>query len=418
MGERIILPPPMARHREAGILSELPDALGLVLWQDVRHLRDWAESTPEVRARLYCAPTARVLVKRRDARLCAGELMRALDTFAAMKEDPRSADPVALGAACTQVVEWALEREHTQTAIEFAEAGAICHPMDPKLANVAGRLTREANEYERSEVWFTRGIGIAREQENTIEQFWGHVGYGKLCKELGRIKDARRHLNRASRLAWREGPPTLAASAQHDICALLMVRGQLTEAAERARSALQWYPKSDPRLPFFAADVALMLVLGRHYSAATRLLRPVIRVVQQPSARAVILALTARAFAGAGASEEAALSRKRALKLLDEHPAVEGVVRWHLADAYRLAGNWEGARAEAEAALSVATDQNDGETARLTRTLLRLIAERKPAPPRSTSGLRDLVVELSERVSRWAPRRGRQPGPWGLNRAA
>jgi tetratricopeptide (TPR) repeat protein len=418
MGERIVPPPPMARHREACILSELPNALGLVLWQEVRHLHDWAESTPEMRGKLFRAPTAHVLVKRRDARLYAGELAGALETFAAMKEDPRRADPTAIGVACAQVADWALERDHSQTAIEFAEAAAICDPVNPKFANVAGRLTREANEYERSEIWFTRGIGIAREQGNTVEQFWGCVGYGKLCKELGRVTDARKHLNRASRLAWKEGPPTLAASAQHDICALLMVRGRLDEAAERARSALEWYPKSDPRLPFFAADVALMLVLGRRYTAAARVLRPVLRVVQQPSARAVIVALTARAFAGAGGCEEAALFRKRALKLLEKHPAVEGVVRWHLADAYRLAGNWDAAQAEGEAALSVAIQQNDRETARLTRTLLRLVAERKQAPPRSTSELRDFVAELTERVIRWAPRRGRQPGPWGLNRAA
>lgn len=418
MGERIILPPPMARHCEASMLSELPDALALVLWQDVRHVRDWAESTPEERAKLYPSPTARVRAKRREARLCASELAGPLDTFAAMKWGGRSVDPVALSAACTEVVEWAMEREHRQTAIEFAEAGAICHPTDPKLANVAGRLMREANDFVRSEIWFMRGIGIARENDDIVEQFWGHVGYGKLCKELSRIKDARKHLNRAARLAWREGPPTLAASAQHDICALLMVRGQLAEAAERARSALQWYPKSDPRLPFFAADVALMLVLGRHYVAATRLLRPVLRVVHLPSARAVILALSARAYAGVGANEEAALSRKRALRLLHNHPTVEGVVRWHLADAYRLGGNWESARVEAEAALAVATDQNDRETARLTHTLLRLIAERKPAPPRRIGGLQDLVAELSGKILRWAPRRGRQPGPWGLNRAA
>lgn len=418
MGERIIPPPPMPRHCEAGILSELPDVLGLVLWQDVRHLRDWAESTAEARAKLFHRPTAWVSGKRRDARLCAVALSAALDTFASMKEDARRADPAVIAAACEQVVAWASECERMHTAIEFAEAGAICHPADPRLANVAGRLTREANEYERSEIWFKRGIGIAREQENVIEQFWGHVGYGKLCKELGRIRDARKHLNRASRLAWNGGPPTLAASAQHDICALLMVRGQLKEAAERARSALQWYPKSDPRLPFFAADVALMLVLGRRYAAATRLLRPVIRVVQQPSARAVILALAARAFAGAGESEEAALSRKRALKLLHRSPVVEGVVRWHLADAYRLAGDWEPARAEAEAALAVAIQQNDRETTRLTRTLLRLIDERKPAPPRGTRDLRDFVAELTERITHWAPRRGRHPGPWGLNRAA
>jgi tetratricopeptide (TPR) repeat protein len=416
--ERIIPPPPAPRRREASILEELADPLGIVLWQDVRHLRDWAESAPEVRGRLFNPPSPRVLAKRREARACAAELGVVLDTFAAMKREPLNVEPAELGRACEQVVQWAMQREHLQTAIEFAEAGAMIDPANPKLANVAGRVTREACEFDRSEVWFKRGIGTARALDDSIEQFWGHVGYGKLCKEVGRVKDARRHLNRASRLAWKAGPPSLAASAQHDICALLMVRGHLAEAAERARSALLWYPKSDPRLPFFAADVALLLVLGRRYAAATRLLRPVLRVVQQPGARAAIFALAARAFAGAGAAEEAALMRKRALRLLLAHPAMEAVARWHLADACRLAGDWEGAQASAEMALSLAAAQNDRETERMTRILLRLIAERKPAPPRSAGDLRDLVLELAERVSRWSPRRGRQPGPWGLDRAA
>lgn len=331
MGERIIPPPPVARRREVEILEELPSAAGLVLWQDVRHLRDWAESAPEMRPKLFQAPTQDVLTKRSEARACVGALAGPLETFAAMKANPLQVNPAELGAACEQVVEWALEREFAQTAIEFAEAAAILHPRNPKFANIAGRVTREANEFDRGEVWFKRGIGIAREQDNTVEQFWGHVGYGKLCKEQGRVRDARGHLNRAAQLAWKGGPPTLAASAQHDICALLMVRGQLSEAAECARSALLWYPKSDPRLPFFAADAALMLVLGRRYAAALRLLRPVLKVVQGRSARAVILGLAARAFAGAGEPEESAVMRKRALKLVSEHPAVEGVTRWHLA---------------------------------------------------------------------------------------
>lgn len=417
-GERIIPAPPRSRKREGAILHEVPNVLGLVLWQDLRHLRDWTESAPEVRTKLFKPPTAEVLAKRRDARACAGEIAPSLDTFAAMRADPVNADPSDLGAACEKIVEWALEREYTQAAVEFAEAGATVDPSNPKRANIAGRLTRDVCEYERAEDWFKRGIGLARSQRDTIEKFWGHVGYGKLCKEIGRVKDARKHLNRASRLAWKAGPPTLAASAQHDICALLMVRGYLAEAAQHARLALHWYPQSDPRLPFFGADAALMLVLGRRYAAAARVLRPVLRAVQQPSARAVVFALAARAYAGAGEAEEAAVMRKRALKLLHKHPSLEAVARWHLADALRLAGNWEGAQAEAEAALAIATTQNDGETARMNRMLLGLIARRQPAPPRSATDVRDFVQKLTERVAHWSPRRGRQPGPWGVGRAA
>jgi hypothetical protein len=158
---------------------------------------------------------------------------------------------------------------------------ALVDATNPRLANLAGRLTRNANEWDRADVWFRRGIGMAREQENIIEQIWGHLGYGRLCQELGWVKGARKHLNRGSRLAWQDGPPSLAASAQHDLCAMLIVHGFLPEAELRARRALQWYPKNHPRIPLFGADVALMLVLDRRYVAAVRILRAVLRVVHQ-----------------------------------------------------------------------------------------------------------------------------------------
>src|SRR5688500_8028050 len=117
MGEERIIPrPPLARRREADILEELPNPAGMVLWQDVRHLRDWAESTPEIRAKLFHPPSSKVLAKRKSACACVAELTGPLETFGAMTAYPLNADPAELGAACEQIVEWALEREHTQTA--------------------------------------------------------------------------------------------------------------------------------------------------------------------------------------------------------------------------------------------------------------------------------------------------------------
>jgi tetratricopeptide (TPR) repeat protein len=420
MGEERTIPaPPRARHREGEILNELPNAAGLVLWQDVRHLRDWAESTPEVRACLFNPPSRSVLEKRRDARACAGEIAGALEVFAAMKVDPVNAVPAELGAACERVVEWALAGEHTHTAIEFAEAAGLVDPTNPKLANIAGRVTRNANEFDRAEVWFKRGIGLARERDDIVEQVWGHLGYGRLCQELGWVEGARKHLGRGSQLAWKEGPPSLAASAQHDLTLVLTVRGHLSEAAERAQRALLWYPKNHPRLPYFAADVGLLLVLSSRFAAAARLLRVVLRTIESPSARAVILALAASAFAGLGEPEESAVLRRRSLKMLDQHGQREQVARWHLADAQRLAGNWSAAESEANETLALAIARNDRETERMTRILIRLIEERRSARPKPTGHLRDFLRLLAVRVEEWSPRRGRNyPGPWGEDRAA
>jgi len=418
MGEERIIPPaPRARHRETVILDELPPALGIVLWQDVRHLRDWAESTPDARARLFNPnPPVQVVAKRREAIACAGELAEPLGMLWKLRGTPLTMDPGELGEACAAVASWALERGHVQTAIEFAEAAALVAPESASLANLAGRVTRGANEYDRAEIWFKRAIGYARDQDDKVELTRAHLGFGTLCKELGRVNGARTHLNSGSSLARKYGPPSLAAEAQHDLCALLIVRGRFAEAEKRARRALRLYPKTHHRLPFFAADVALLLVLEERFTSAVGVLRGILRVVTQPNPRAVVLALTARALAGAGRVNEATLYRRRATKLVEKSPGLEGVTRWHLADSHRLVGDWDAAEREADAALKIAARQDDHELARLTGNLLELIRNRlaaQPAPAEEGEG-RDFLHLLTRRLSDWVPRRARSTGgAWG-----
>ncbi|HEU4558699.1 MAG TPA: hypothetical protein VFS20_12655, partial [Longimicrobium sp.] len=278
------------------------------------------------------------------------------------------------------------------------------------------------NEYDRAEIWFKRGLGYAREQNHTVELIRAHLGYGRLCTELGRIKGARTHLNRGSRLAWKDGPPSLAAEAQHDLCAFLISRGHFGEAEDRARRALRWYPKNHPRLPFFAADVALLFVFQRNFLAAARILKLVSKMVDQPGPRAVVLALFARALAGAGFEYEAESRRRRALRLLDKNPAVESWTRWHLADSERLARKWDIAEQEARRAIEAAEEQNDRETEVHARRLLAAITAREiapPGPPRTDAQFRELVVNLRTRITRWSRQRARQHRPpWGMDWAA
>jgi len=382
-------------------------------------MRDWAQSDRDLRPFLFSPASRNAMARRAEARAFEPALASALATFAALKAKPADFDERTIAEACDALVEWAESHDYTHTAIEWAEVAATVAPKNPRLANSAGRLTRNANEFDRAEVWFLRAIGLARSQGNDIEKFWGHAGYAKVCKETGRVKDARRHLNRASSIARRGGPPSLAAALQHELCAFLMLRGRLKEAVQRAQKALDLYPYSEPRLPFFGADMALLLILTRRYSLGARVARVVLRILEKHSARPAILALAARAFAGAGEQEEAAVHRSRALKLLGKYPQFEAITRWHLADALRHLGQWDAAQAEAETALKVAERLNDREAAWGIGMLLRRIVERRPAPAaRASSGERAFVRQLTDKLTRWTPRRGRDSGPWGLDRAA
>jgi len=433
--ERLILPPPVQRHREGEILDELPNVLGLVLWQDVRHLHAWAEAseaarssrtahlTPSPQAFFNPSPPAWVIAKRRDARAQCGELAGALSEFGSVASAPLSVSRAAVAAACREVVEWALAREHTQTAIEFAEAAAVVAPDDPAMANLAGRVTRNAGEYARAEVWFNRAIGSARERNDKVELTRAHLGYGTLHKLVGRVKEARRHLNSGSRIARKLGQPSLAAEAQHDLCALLTVRGYFADAEKHARTALRWYPKGHRRFPLFVADVAYLLVLQRNFSTAVRLVRGVLRAGDHPpSIKSAILALYARALAGAGYADEIGRQRRRVLRLLQRHREWESLALWHLAAAEWQLANWESAEAYARRALEVAAGQGDREMVWLTNRTLSAVLTKKPAAPmvtRKDPEFRSLVETLERRLVEWAPRRARsRRAPWGDQWAA
>ena len=448
--ERLILPPPAPRRREIEILDELPSVLGLVLWQDVRHLHAWSEMSAAARAprsrsaaaeagaarsilRIASPPSPKdlfnpspppwVTAKRAEARAQCGELADALEVFRSVAAAPLAVDRAAVAAACREVVEWALAREHVQTAIELAEAGALVAPEDPAAANLAGRVTRNAGEYARAEAWFNRAIGYAREQDDRIELTRAHLGYGTLHKELGQVREARRHLNSGSRIAHKLGQPSLAAEAQHDLCALLMVNGHHVEAEKHAQTALRWYPKTHPRFPLFIADVAYLFVLRRNFGSAVRLLRGVLRTGEHsPSTRSAILALYSRALAGAGHTEEVARQQRRALRLLQRHAEWETLILWHLAAAERLLARWEPAEAYARQALEIATAQGDREMMRLISGTLSEVLSKQPAPPavtRKNEQFRSFVEALVSRLAEWAPRRTRQRrGPWGEQWAA
>lgn len=434
--ERLVLPPPPGRRREEEILRELPDNVGLVLWQDLRHLRAWADVAERANTEVNrTGESARghesrrrtslgdlfnpsspewVLAKRRAARAACAELSGALARFGSLVSAPLAVDREAVAAACVQVVEWALGRELAQTAIEFAEAAALVDHRNPAMANLAGRVTRNAGEGVRAEIWFKRGIAFSREQDDAIELTRGHLGYGILCQDQGRVRCAMRHFNVGARKARRLGLEWLAAEVQHDITLLLTVRGRFAEAEKHARLALRWYGKRHARFPFFAADIALLMVLERNHPLAARLAKAALRHVTAPASRSVILALYARARAGMGAASELDWLRRRVLRITAQYRDREAVALWHLGHAERLAGDWESAERSATRALELAELRRDAETAALTRQLLAAVKERRPAPRpsrrRADHEFVEFIETLSDRLATWSPDQ-RQPSP-------
>jgi tetratricopeptide (TPR) repeat protein len=285
MGKRKIIaePPPVHTTGDLSILVEVEPEVAIALWQLVRHTRDWHESSPTQRAVLFKQESVLwVREKREHASAGAPEIDADLRILQELIRKPLLVGEKQIANACEHIARWAESRGARNTAVRFAELAAGLDRADPRLANLAGRLARNAGDYERADTWLERGIGLARGNRDWIEYTRGHLGAGIMCMQRGLAARAKRHLHTASTIAMREGHEWLAAEAQHDLFHFMTVRGLYADAEMHARHALAWYPKHHPRLPFFAADVAFLLICERRYTAAVRILKRFVRLVKPP----------------------------------------------------------------------------------------------------------------------------------------
>ena len=421
---KIPLPPYRRRHQVEiwglEIVFETPDPLGGVLWQDLRHLRDWDAArpyragkliTPDRRGDLFNpTPPAWIGLKRGEAATFAPELREALDAFQALVRTPLVVQESLTANACETIADWARNHGYTETAIQFAEAAAVIDRQAPRRARLAGKLARDAGDYPRAEVWFERSIGLARKRKDWVEYTRAHLGIGIMYMTLGRESRAQRHFNTASTVAMREGHEWLAAEAQHDLFHFMTVRGRYVEGELHARRALAWYPKHNKRFPFFVADVAFLFVYQRHFGSAAELLKLFTRKVKAPH-NVLGFSLMVRALAGAGKLAEFKRARERLLRLLASYKEYEAASRWNLAHGERAAGMWEAATENARLAIELAQARRDSETETLARQLLNELQAGTPAATeirRTDDEFRELMNVLRGRLAEWSPtRRGR-----------
>ncbi|HET7233197.1 MAG TPA: hypothetical protein VFJ16_24515 [Longimicrobium sp.] len=394
------------------MLAEAAPEIACVLWQFVRHVRDWAAATPAQRRELFASESKGwVEDKWREASRTATEIVHALGNLESLTREARDVDAIA--SAAEKVARWAESRGYQETSIQMAEASALLGRTEPRLANLAGRLTRKAGDFARAEIWFERAIGLARARSDRVEYTRGHLGAGILAMNLGRETRARRHFDTASSVAMREGHEWLAAEAQHDLFQFVTMRASFVAAELHARRALRWYPKHHPRFPFFAADVAFLMVAQRHFAPAVTLLRIFVRVIKPPQ-NLLGYSLFVRALAGAGRTREFQQRRGTLHKLLSKKNEYDAAARWNLAHAEREAGDAHAALVQARISATLARARCDRETETLAQQLIYEIENTpQPAPPDETRGDHrwgPLAKELAARLEEWSPtRRGRTP---------
>lgn len=404
------IPPAPRPLDRAGVLAQMESAAGLVLWRALIDVRLWSESAPLDRRGLFRAPTAEV----RDRFALACEeipaLAPAFGTFALVLRSPDLATSAQIADACARVHDWADRTGLRTVALLFAEAAARAEPESPARANLAARSARRALMYDRAGTWHLRAYKLAVRAKDRTETVWALRGYGLMMKETGRIVEARRFLQRATRRANAFGRRKEAAMAHHDLLSIAVEQKRFRLAELHASAALALYPVNHPRIPALGHDFAFVLLRQNHCSAALALLERVVPLIHRADERSLVLSTLAWAAAGAGRSARMVSAERATLELVAIYDDYAAPAFLHLAEARSAARDLEHAQryvGEAERAAAARNDLHLVHEAAEMRSLLLnggIAAPDYPPGPRTQAVLRDLTA----RIKAWkkAPDRG------------
>jgi tetratricopeptide (TPR) repeat protein len=280
------------------VLSELPTAVGALLWQSVRDVTLWAEIPEDEREELF----GREAAHRRLSELLASGAEPALEvsltTLAALVGSPASANPEIVSLVCQQVARWAEGRGAWGTAMAYAQAAALATPMDPSPALFAGSLALRWRRSARAETWLRRAIGLARRGRVWEAYAQAYVDMGTLYARRGQPAMAHRFFVQGLRAAKRHGLLLIRGAALHGMLRLAMEAGEHEDAERYARGAMRAYGRGHPRLPELVHDVAYLWVSRESYGRAIPMLQKLLPARVEPVERALTLSILARAAAG------------------------------------------------------------------------------------------------------------------------
>ncbi|HEX6909888.1 MAG TPA: hypothetical protein VF142_05825, partial [Longimicrobium sp.] len=283
----------------------------------------------------------------------------AFGTFALMLRSPDLATSAQVGSACALVHDWADTAGLRTVALLFAEAAAHADPQNPARANLAARSARRAMMFDRAGTWHLRAYKLAVRSRNRTEIVWALRGYGLMMKETGRVVEARRFLQRATRRATAFGRRKEAAMAHHDLMNIAVEQARFRLAEMHADAALSLYPVNHPRIPALGHDFAFVLLRQNHNSAALPLLEHVIPFIHRPDERSLALSTLAWAAAGAGRHARLDSAERATLELVAIHDDYAAPAFLHLAEAWRASGNLVRAQRYVDEAERAATTRNE-----------------------------------------------------------
>lgn len=345
------------------VLAESAGDLGLLLWRTVRDVALWGATPPDARGDLFAEGS----VKARVARLAAVELPPAIaasvDTIHGMLTLGDRADAEVLCVCCLEVAAWARRTGLAETAIAFAQAGAVASPEFGEAALHTGMYALRAGQVARAETWLRRAVGVSRHERNRPAYAAALVELGGVYEGRGNLDEAERFYVLGSRAARRYASRSVRMRAAHGRFRVANARGDTASAAQFALVAQGQYE------PDAGGGRALLLDLSRFWTdegyphrarAALRRLAPSLDRLP-PAARLVATALTARAAAAADRrSAIATAATVAAWRLMDDAGIADDVrfgAALDLAHAGRLAGDLVAFTRAKAAALRLASSE-------------------------------------------------------------
>ncbi len=408
--------PPTQRRDELAVLQEIApasadptrEALALALWRAVIHVRKWAELPPGERAAASLGPPIPDQQHVSElARTCAPELSPALDIFLSLAMEPGQGRDADLLAACRSIASWAEVQGKPETGLQVLEAASAVAPEDAELANLCARACRPLGERARGELWYERGIGLARAVGDPVEYIHGHLGFSSLLLERDEPREAMEHIRTAGDTAKRFGLKPKAGEAYHDALAIAILTGDIGRAVTYAQKAVALYPKHHERYPALAYDLSLALVMWGVHEPAVAILRHAVDHIRSPAEQLIVWGTLARAAAGAGEISLYQEALRHVTQLVPEHRQNAAAALYSIGEAARLLGNWNAAEDSARRALELGKATGAHDVVRRTQALLSAIEQRQPqaialpAGDARAAALRGLAATVRLRIAKW-----------------
>lgn len=337
-----------------------------------------------------------------------------------------ASDRYAILHSALQISAWAEASGYLLVALRFAEAAAACDPFDPAPANLAARLSRTLGFAPLADLWYSRGIALARIRKWSACYVRGHLGCGTLQKEIGNTHAAVEHYQRGAWRAQRCGIKWLAGEVHHDMLLLALSMRAFADAETYAERALNVYPRHHDRIPALAHDFGLLCTREHAFRIAFPLLRRVLGLISRPHEKMIVWSTLALSAAGADESPSYSEGRAAVLDMAPAFPMSAPPALMNLAFAAHVRRDWSEASQCARKALEmIAGNPLFKEQVRDASILLEQVAQRiRAARPRELpdgheARLRTLHESLSRLLANWHGRTWRmrkaqaQPGAFG-----